>query len=98
MVPRLMFQEWEGFEQLAGQISSKLTQDSRAWPYWAGWTLSEVRTAAWLATNLNLTLERLIFPTDLDTSSVSKEVISLTRAAEAVTTVRPDLILVKGQR
>ena len=63
MVPRLIFQEWqgwEGWEDLAGEMS-------RSWPYWTGWTLGEVRTAAWLVTNLNLTLGRLTFPTDLNT-------------------------------
>ena len=97
MVPRLPFQEWEGFN--AGESAQQMTAASRAWPGLTLLTLADIKTAAWLVENNHLTqLERISFPTDLDTQSVSTEVQTIKRLAGTVLTKADDQIFaeVKG--
>ena len=91
MVPRLAFHEWEGFN--AGESAQQMTAASRAWPGLTLLTLSDIKTAAWLAENNHLTqLERIIFTTDLDTQSVNTEVENIKRLAGTVATKSDDQI------
>ena len=61
--------------------SDKLVQEtssSRVWPYYTPWTLADVKTAAWLVEKGHLTqLETVVFTSDLDTSTVSRELESI---------------------
>ena len=83
MVPRLPFQEWEGFH--AGDSAQQMTGASRAWPGLTLLTLADIKTAAWLMENRHLTqLERIIFTTDLDTQSVNTELENIKRVAGTV--------------
>ena len=81
MVPRLTFQEWEGFN--AGESAQQMTDAaSRAWPGLTLLTLADIKTAAWLVDNNHLThLERITFTTDLHTQSVNTEVQTIKRLA-----------------
>ena len=88
-----MFQEWEGFEEDAGEISREMSEASTAWPYWSGWTLAEVRTAAWLVTNSDLQLERLNVLDDLETSSVSSEMNIIINAMNIIIDIKFTKIL-----
>ena len=92
MVPRLTFQEWEGFN--AGESAQQMTDAaSRAWPGLTLLTLADIRTAAWLVENNHLTqLERIIFTTDLDTQSVNTEVENIKRLAGTVAITSDDKI------
>ena len=98
MVPRLPFQEWEGFN--AGESAQQMTAAaSRAWPGLTLLTLADIKTAAWLVENNHLTqLERITFTTDLHTQSVSTEVETIKRLAGNVFTKSDDQIFgkVKG--
>ena len=92
MVPRLPFQEWEGFN--AGESAQQMTGASRAWPGLTLLTLADIKTAAWLVENNHLTqLERITFTTDLDTQSVSTEVETIKRIAGTVSTKSDHQIL-----
>ena len=84
MVPRLAFQEWEGFN--AGESAQQMTAAaSRAWPGLTLLTLADIKTAAWLVENNHLTqLERITFTTDLHTQSVNTEVDTIKRVARTV--------------
>ena len=97
MVPRLAFQEWEGFN--AGESAQQMTAAaSRAWPGLTLLTLADIKTAAWLVENNHLTqLERITFTTDLQIQSVS-EVENIKRLAGNVFTKSDDQIFgkVKG--
>ena len=85
MVPRLLFQEWEGFND--GESAQQMTAASRAWPGLTLLTLADIKTAAWLVEKNHLTqLERITFTTDLDTQSVSTEVENIKRIAGTVAT------------
>ena len=91
MVPRLPFQEWEGFH--AGDSAQQMTGASRAWPGLTLLTLADIKTAAWLVENRHITqLERIIFTTDLDTQSVNTEVENIKRLAGTVATKSDDQI------
>ena len=96
MVPRLPFQEWEGFN--AGESAQQMTDAaSRAWPGLTLLTLADIKTAAWLVENNHLThLERIIFTTDLHTQSVSTEVQTIKRVAGIVSGKSDDQILEQG--
>ena len=95
MIPRLTFQEWEGLQPIAGQVSETMRAASRAWPYFIAWTLSDIKTAAWLVDNNHLTrLERVVFTSDLDTSTVSREVDTITQIAEKSLSLFEDQVLV----
>ena len=80
MVPRLPFQEWEGFT--GGESAQQMTGASRAWPGLTLLTLADIKNAAWLVENRHITqLERIIFTTDLDTQSVNTELENIKRVA-----------------
>ena len=88
MVPRLTFQEWEGFN--AGESAQQMTEASGVWPGLTLLTLADIKTAAWLVENNHLThLERITFTTDLHTQSVSTEVQTIKRVAGTVS-AKPD--------
>ena len=91
MVPRLAFQEWEGFN--AGESAQQMTAAaSRAWPGLTLLTLADIKTAAWLVENNHLTqLERITFTTDLHTQSVS-EVQTIKSVAKTVSDKSDDQI------
>ena len=94
MVPRLTFQEWEGFN--AGESAQQMTGASRAWPGLTLLTLADIKTAAWLVENNHLThLERITFTTDLHTQSVNTEVQTIKRLAGTVSDKSDDQIFVK---
>ena len=95
MVPGLL-QEWEGFN--AGESAQQITAASRAWPGLTLLTLADIKTAAWLVENNHLTrLERISFTTDLDTQSVSTEVQTIKRLAEAGNTLPDHQIFVPDE-
>ena len=55
-----------------------MTSSSRVWPYYTPWTLADVKTAAWLVEKGHLTqLETVVLTSDLDTSTVSRELESI---------------------
>ena len=94
MVPRLPFQEWEGFN--AGESAQQMTAASRAWPGLTLLTLADIKTAAWLVENSHLThLDSITFTTDLHTQSVSTEVETIKRVAGTVSTKSDDQIFAK---
>ena len=91
MVPRLPFQEWEGFH--AGDSAQQMTGASRAWPGLTLLTLADIKTASWLVENNHLTqLERIVFTTDLDTQSVNTEVENIELLAGIVSTISDNQI------
>ena len=91
MVPRLPFQEWEGFH--AGDSAQQMTGASRAWPGLTLLTLADIKTTSWLVENNHLTqLERIIFTTDLDTQSVNTEVQNIIHIAGTVSNKTDDEI------
>ena len=76
------------------KVAQEMTAASKVWPYYTPWTLSDVKTAAWLVEKGHLTqLERLILSSDLDTSSVLLDTI---RRVASNTLSKPDeKILIK---
>ena len=97
MVPRLPFQEWEGFT--GGESAQQMTGASTAWPGLTLLTLADIKTAAWLVDNNHLThLETVTFTTDMDTQSVNTEVQTIKRLAGNVFNKSDDQIFgqVKG--
>ena len=93
MVPRLPFQEWEGFN--AGESAQQMTGASRAWPGLTLLTLADIKTAAWLVENNHLTqLERITFTNDLLLQSFATEFKTIGRLAETVSTKSDDQIFV----
>ena len=96
MVPRLAFQEWEGFN--AEESAQQMTAASRAWPGLTLLTLADIKTAAWLVENNHLTqLDRITFTTDLDTQSVSREVQTIKRLNGTVSMKSDDQIFAKDK-
>ena len=94
MVPRLPFQEWEGFT--GGESAQQMTGASSGLTLL---TLADIKTAAWLVDNNHLThLETVTFTTDMDTQSVNTEVQIIKRLAGNVFTMSDDQIFgqVKG--
>ena len=94
MVPRLPFQEWEGFN--ARESGQQMTGASSGLTLL---TLADIKTAAWLVDNNHLThLETVTFTTDMDTQSVNTEVQTIKRLAGNVFTMSDDQIFgqVKG--
>ena len=92
MVPRLPFQEWEGFN--AGESAQQMTGASRAWPGLSLLTLADIKTAAWLVENNHLThLEKIVFTRDLDMESVKSELETIRTAATNVYTATVEEII-----
>ena len=81
--------------------SDKLVQEtssSRVWPYYTPWTLADVKTAAWLVEKGHLTqLETVVFTSDLDTSTVSRELESIKDVATNKLTKSDDEIVTKKE-
>ena len=75
-----------------------MTESSKA--YYTPWTLADVKTAAWLVEKGHLTqLETVVFTSDLDTFSVSRELESIKDVAINRLTKSDDEIFtkIKGQ-
>ena len=71
---------------------------SRDWPYYTPWTLADVKTAAWLVENGHLTssqLRTVVFSSDLDTSTLSREVEFIKDVATNNRTKSDEEILIK---
>ena len=69
-------------------VAQEITAASKVWPYYTPWTLSDVKTAAWLVEKGHLTqLERVMISSDLHTSSVSVDAI---RRVAFKTLAKPD--------
>ena len=69
---------------------------SRVWPYYTPWTLADVKTAAWLVENGHLTqLRTVVFTSDLDTSTFSREVELIKDVATNNRTKSDEEILIK---
>merc|ERR1719208_798263 len=96
MIPRLLFQEWSGFEFIAAELSKEMTASSRVWPYYTPWTLSDVKTAAWLVENDHLTqLEKVMFSSDLESTSITSDMDSIRRVAFVTLSKTDEEILIK---
>ena len=81
-------------------MSQEMRASSRVWPYYTPWTLADVMTAAWLVENGHLTqLETVVFPSDLDTSTVPDEVETINKVATKMMTKSDDEVFyrIKGQ-
>ena len=78
------------------KVSEEITASSKVWPYYTPWTLSDVKTAAWLVEKGHLTqLERVKLSSDLDTTSVSNEVMSVRQVASNTLSKPDEDILIK---
>ena len=79
----------------AAELSKEMTA---SWPYYTPWTLSDVKTAAWLVENDHLTqLENVMLSSDLDQSSVWGELVIIRRVASKIL-FKPDeeILMPKG--
>ena len=80
----------------AVELSKEITASSRVWPYYTPWTLSDVKTAAWLVENDHLTqLEIVVFSSDLESTSITKELDSIRRVASKELSKPDEKILIK---
>ena len=82
---------------MAAELSKEMTA---SWPYYTPWTLSDVKTAAWLVENGHLTqLETVVFPSDLDTSTVPDELETINKVATDKMTKSDDKVFnkIEGQ-
>ena len=62
-----------------------MASSSRVRPYYTPWTLSDVKTAAWLVENNHLTtLETVVLTSDLPTSGLSNELATIKRVAKRI--------------
>ena len=83
---------------MAAESSKEITASSRVWPYYTPWTLSDVKTAAWLVENDHLTqLERVVFSSDLESTSITNELDSIRRVASEILSKPDEEILIKPQ-
>ena len=81
-------------------MSQEMRASSRVWPYYTPWTLADVKTAAWLVENGHLTqLETVVFPSDLDTSTVPDELETINKVATKMMTKSDDEVFyrIEGQ-
>ena len=92
-------ENWNFFTFLIlGEVAQEMVRVSKVWPYYTPWTLSDVKTAAWLVENGHLTqLERLTLSSDLDQSSVWGDLSSIRRVASKIL-FKPDeeILMPKG--
>ena len=66
----------------AAELSKDMTASSRVWPFYTPWTLSDVKTAAWLVENDHLThLEKVVLSSDLESTSITSDLSSIRRVA-----------------
>ena len=78
------------------EVAQEMIRASKVWPYYTPWTLSDVKTAAWLVENDHLTqLERVMLSSDLDQSSVWGELVSIRRVASEIISKPDEEILIK---
>ena len=83
----------------AAELTKEMTTSSRVWPYYTPWTLSDVKTAAWLVENDHLTqLENVTLSSDLDQSSVGWEVLGIRGVASESLSKTDEEILTKGNK
>ena len=69
---------------------------SKVWPYYTPWTQSDVKTAAWLVENDHLTqLEKVMFSSDLESTSITSELDSIRRVASKDLSKPDEEILIK---
>ena len=69
---------------------------SKVRPYYTPWTLSDVKTAAWLVENDHLTqLENVTLSSDLDQSTVWGEVVIIRRVASQILSKPDEEILIE---
>ena len=81
---------------MAAELSKKITASSRVLPYYTPWTLSDVKTAAWLVENDHITqLENVMLSSDLDQSSVLGDLSSIRRVASEILSKPDEEILIK---
>ena len=79
------------------KVSEEITASSKVWPYYTPWTLSDVKTAAWLVEKGHLTqLETVMISSDLDTSSVWGELVNIRRVASNTLSKPDQEILIKS--
>ena len=80
----------------AAELSKEMTASSRVWPYYTPWTLSDVKTAAWLVENDHLTqLEKVMFSSDLESTSITSDMDSIRRVAFVTLSKTDEEILIK---
>ena len=78
------------------EVAQEMIRASKVWPYYTPWTLSDVKTAAWLVENDHLTqLERVMLSSDLDQSSVWGDLSSIRRVAYKILSKTDEEILIK---
>ena len=78
------------------KVAQEMTAASKVWPYYTPWTLSDVKTAAWLVEKGHLTqLETVMISSDLDTSSVWGELVNIRRVASNTLSKPDQEILIK---
>ena len=81
------------------EVAQEMTAASKVWPYYTPWTLSDVKTAAWLVEKGHLTqLERVMISSDLDTSSVWGELVNIRRVASNTLSKPDEEILIKSNQ
>ena len=78
------------------EVAQEMIRASKVWPYYTPWTLSDVKTAAWLVENDHLTqLEIVVFSSDLESTSITKELDSIRRVASKELSKPDEKILIK---
>ena len=80
------------------EVAREMIRASKFWTYRLKtlWTLSDVKTAAWLVENDHLTqLERVMLSSDLDQSSVLGDLSSIRRVASQILSKPDEEILIK---
>ena len=83
-------------DSIADEVAQEMIRASKVWPYYTPWTLSDVKTAAWLVEKGHLTqLERVMISSDLDTSSVWGELVNIRRVASNTLSKPDEEILIK---
>ena len=78
------------------EVAQEMIRASKVWPYYTPWTLSDVKTAAWLVENDHLTqLEKVMFSSDLESTSITSELDSIRRVASKDLSKPDEEILIK---
>ena len=78
------------------EMAQEMIRASKVWPYYTPWTLSDVKTAAWLVENDHLTqLEKVVLSSDLESTSISSELASIRRVASKDLSKPDEEILIK---
>ena len=78
------------------EAAQEMIRASKVWPYYTPWTLSDVKTAAWLVENDHLTqLERVVFSSDLKSNTITSDMDSIRRVAFVTLSKTDEEILIK---